>query len=402
MQNLSRFTALSALLGLTAAWLPETDKQITSSSGSNLFTKSNGKIRGVNMGSLFVFEPWIGETAWDKMGCNGTRAEFDCVKSLGQDAANTAFAQHWKTWITEDDIKEIASYGLNSIRVPVGYWLREDLVSDTEYFPQGGLEYVQKLCGWASDAGLYIIMDLHGAPGAQVADNPDTGRLVSEPGFYADSQYERALTFLEWMTDLIHNTTEFRHVGMLEIVNEPLQKASQVASMREKYYPDAFSRIRAAESSADIDKSDYVHIQMMDKSWGSGNPTEYLNDTYYAAYDSHRYLKYVSSIPVTHDSYLNASCNYDPTADGETPIIVGEWSLSPPDDVQASADWAPSSNVDFYKKWFAAQVHGYEKAQGWLFWTWRAQLDDYRWSYKDAVSNGVIPTDLNDLESVCS
>lgn len=92
------------------------------------------------------------------MGCGGQKSEFDCVLSLGQDKANSAFASHWSSWITQDDITEMVSYGLNTIRVPVGYWMREDLVySDSEHFPQGGLQYLENLCGWASDAGLYII-----------------------------------------------------------------------------------------------------------------------------------------------------------------------------------------------------------------------------------------------------
>ena len=241
MGALSRFIALSVFSSLAAAWLPETNKQITSSNGTNLFSKSNGKIRGVNLGSQFIFEPWIGPDAWSKMGCGHTRSEFDCVSRLGQEAANTAFAQHWDTWITKDDIDEMVSYGLNTIRVPLGYWLREDLVYESEHFPQGGLDYVQRLCGWASDAGLYIILGLHGAPGAQVPHNPFTGQYASKAGFYADFQYERALKFLEWMTKLIHDKTEFRNVGMLEIVNEPVQHAKKISSMRKKYYPQAFS-----------------------------------------------------------------------------------------------------------------------------------------------------------------
>lgn len=63
-------------------------------------------------------------------------------------------------------------------------------------------------------------------------------------------------------------------------------------------------------------------------------------------------------------------------------MIVGEWSLSPPDDVQWSSEWDPSSNVDFYKKWWAAQVMAYEKTEGWFFWSWKSQLGDYRWSYQ--------------------
>ena len=172
------------------------------------------------------------------MGCDGQASEFDCVLALGQDAANTAFAKHWGSWTTKDDINEIVSYGLNTIRIPVGYWMHEELVDGSEHFPQGGLEYLKKICGWASDAGLYIIMDLHGAPGAQTK-NPFTGQNPQEPGFYTDDNYERALKWLEWMTKLVYTVDELRNVGMLEVVNEPVQDDDKASSMRSKYYPQA-------------------------------------------------------------------------------------------------------------------------------------------------------------------
>jgi hypothetical protein len=96
------------------------------------------------------------------------------------------------------------SYGLNTIRIPVGYWMDESLVyADSEHFPQGGLHYLSQLCGWASDAGFYIIIDMHGAPGAQVAANEDTGQVIplgfESPCGLADimqSSMHQALVFM--------------------------------------------------------------------------------------------------------------------------------------------------------------------------------------------------------------
>lgn len=119
---------------------------------------------------------------------------------------------------------------------------------------------------------------------------------------------------------------------------------------------------------------------MMNEKWGSGDPTESLPDTSNAAYDDHRYLKWDSSVDVNKESYISASCADD--RGGNTPTIVGEWSLSVPDDVEGSSDWEPEGNTDFYARWFAAQVIAYEKQLGWVFWTWKAELGDYRWSYK--------------------
>ncbi|KAE8383079.1 glycoside hydrolase superfamily [Aspergillus bertholletiae] len=62
-------------------------------------------------------EEWMASSEWSSMGCSGYKSEWDCVEGIGQDAANTAFKKHWQTWITEDDIARMVSYGLNTIRV---------------------------------------------------------------------------------------------------------------------------------------------------------------------------------------------------------------------------------------------------------------------------------------------
>lgn len=138
------------------------------------------KIRGVNLGSQFIIEPWMANDAWSSIGCDGNNDEWTCVEALGQDAADKAFRGHWDTWTTQEDIQQIADLKLNTIRIPVGFWLREELVSDDEHYPRGGLEYLDRLVRWAKDAGLYVIMDLHGGPGAQYPNQQYTGH-VSPP-----------------------------------------------------------------------------------------------------------------------------------------------------------------------------------------------------------------------------
>jgi len=215
------------------------------------------------------------------------------------------------------------------------------------------------------------------------------------------------------MTTRIHSNDSFRNVGMLEIVNEPVRNSSSVGTMRSTYYPDAFSvrppspfhsdanpnliiqNIRAAENALGITTNNSLHIQMMNRRWGSGDPTEYLTNDSFAAYDDHRYIKWDTSVAVSQDNYINTSCHDN--RGGNTPTIVSEWSLSVPDDVQDTAGWDPSTNQAFYAKWFAAQVIAYEKQDGWLFWSWKSELGDYRWSYQDAVAAGVIPKDLDSV-----
>lgn len=148
------------MTGLLPRWLPDVNK-----------------FRGVNLGSSFIIEPWMAEDEWSSMGCGGTNDEWACVKSLGQEDADAAFAKHWQDWINQDDISQIASYGLNTVRIPVGFWIKEDLVYDSEFYPRGGLEHLDRVVGQATDAGLYIIIDLHAAPGVQTPDQSFTGHV---------------------------------------------------------------------------------------------------------------------------------------------------------------------------------------------------------------------------------
>jgi aryl-phospho-beta-D-glucosidase BglC (GH1 family) len=400
--TITHLSTISILFSLAAAWIPGEHREIFARDGENLFKRSVPisdsiyKVRCVNLGSLYVIEPWMVVKSWNSMGCGGTGSEFDCVKLLGQQRANVVFANHWSTFITQSDIQRMRSYGLNTIRIPLGYWIYEDLVDrDTEYFPQGGLGYLEQVCGWASDEGIYIILDLHGAPGAQLPYVSSTGQL-SPQNFYNDNNYERALKFLEWAANLVHTNDNFRNVGMLGVANEPTRAtvSSQAESLRTKYYPQAFQRIRDAETKLQIQPNKYLHVQMMDKLWGSGDPNQALNDTSYAAYDSHIYLMF-SNTPVDKDTYIKASCNEDSSEN--QPTIVGEFSLGVPQQFTSTQEWTSKNpnNTEFYQTWFAAQISEYEKHLGWCFWSWKTELDDYRWSYDEAVQAGVIPMDID-------
>lgn len=379
-------SALACLPALVNAWLP-----------------ADGKMRGVNLGSWLITEPWMMSEEWNQMGCGGQNSEFDCTAKLGQGAANAAFKTHWESWITKEDITKIASLGLNTIRIPLGYWIFEDIVyQDSEHFPQGGFTYLERVCGWAKDSGLYIILDLHGAPGAQQARQPFTGQYAPTAGFYVDYQYERAYKFLEWITKIIHTNPNFSNVGAVEIVNEPTTNKAIAATMIAQYYPTAFTRIRAVEKSLNIAANNYVHIKMMDERWGSGDPTSKLTNNYFALYGDHDYVKYTPNVPLTRAGYMQHSCT--DSHSGNSPLVTSEWSLSVADSVQWNSEFtinAPDA-VEWYRKWWGAQVLSYEKNMlGWIYWSWKVSkiggTEDWRWGYEQAFDAGVIPKNPLDV-----
>lgn len=68
---------------------------------------------------------------------------------------------HYDSFIGEQDIQTIASWGLDHIRLPID----NDVVSDEEGKFTEGIRYVDNCVKWCRDNGLNIILDLHKAPG---------------------------------------------------------------------------------------------------------------------------------------------------------------------------------------------------------------------------------------------
>lgn len=137
-------------------------------------------------------------------------------------------------------------------------------------------------------------------------------------------------------------------------------------------------------------------------SWWSGELNTNLPSQKQVAYDVHSYIKYASDVTQTRDGYLSYTCGLDFASQNsnDSPLYVGEWSLSPRkfvcsylycemiaeealhskvnDNQNSEFTTDASDAVSWYTKFFKAQAYAYEKTDGWIFWTWTTQLNDYR------------------------
>jgi glucan 1,3-beta-glucosidase len=116
-------------------------------------------IRGVNLGGWLVLEPWITPSVFEEAG-EAAVDEYTLSRILRDRGAESRLRDHWNTWITQADFQRIAAAGMNSVRIPIGYWAVIQLPG--EPYIQGQLEYMDKALGWARNAGLKVIVDLHG------------------------------------------------------------------------------------------------------------------------------------------------------------------------------------------------------------------------------------------------
>ena len=86
-------------------------------------------------------------------------------------------AEFWKqfkdNYVTREDIRFIKSTGANTIRLPFHY----KLFTDEDYMgitgQQDGFARVDSLVEWCRESELFLILDMHDAPGGQTGDNID-------------------------------------------------------------------------------------------------------------------------------------------------------------------------------------------------------------------------------------
>ena len=71
--------------------------------------------------------------------------------------------EHFRTFITKSDIDQIASWGIDHVRLPVDYPVLE--ADDAVGVPlEDGYAYIDNCIAWCADAGLALMLDLHKAP----------------------------------------------------------------------------------------------------------------------------------------------------------------------------------------------------------------------------------------------
>ncbi|KAI0258701.1 glycoside hydrolase superfamily [Gloeopeniophorella convolvens] len=225
------------------------------------------KIYGVNLGSWLVLEAWMLPAEWEAMGgqscsdCSTCIATESAFAKAYPDTVDQKFAQHWATWFTQDDVNKLKAAGINTARIPLGYWIVEALVDrPNEAFPRGGIKYLTNGLKMLKDAGIQAILDHHALPGVQTPGQMFTGNCTSDVQFYTDYNYGRALTWTAVMTILSHLHPDFSTVFAIEAVNEPIMDASQTPGYGE-FQKNFVQTVRAAELLLGISVPGHAEIK---------------------------------------------------------------------------------------------------------------------------------------------
>lgn len=117
------------------------------------------KIKGVNLGNWLVLEKWMNPALFE-----GTTAEdeYYLPRQLSPEVYEARIKIHRSEYITERDFVTIKKMSLESVRIPVPYFI----FGDRKPFI-GCIEELDKAFNWAEKYGLTILIDLHTVPMSQ-------------------------------------------------------------------------------------------------------------------------------------------------------------------------------------------------------------------------------------------
>ena len=194
------------------------DPRFLKADGNNLVDQKGQVValRGVNLGSWLVFEPWM-----CPMDASGLEDDFSAREVLatrfGAATARELLDVYQDNWFTEADLDRIAAQGLNVIRLP--FWYR-NLMDEDGTWHADPFKRIDWLVSQAWKRGIYTVLDLHGAPGGQTK-GVSSGRIRPTAELWNNETNVRR-TVLIWQRLAAH----FRGnpaVAAYDLLNEPAE-----------------------------------------------------------------------------------------------------------------------------------------------------------------------------------
>jgi endoglucanase len=242
MKGISLRVAAVVLLGICGAPLLQASPASTSfvhAQGVNLVAPGGSRLllRGINLGNWLEPEGYMfGLTD----GPQSPREIEALVNELiGPVEAERFWREYRERYITEEDLRFLAQTGINSIRVPLHY---KDFLPGHEE----GFALVDRLVGWAAKYHIYVILDLHCAPGGQTGANIDDS--WGYPWLY-ESEEDQKLTTEVWKRIAGHYSNNATVLGY-DLLNEPIPHYPQLRQYNDRLEP-LYKKITAAIRTVD-------------------------------------------------------------------------------------------------------------------------------------------------------
>ncbi|PLW43559.1 hypothetical protein PCANC_13258 [Puccinia coronata f. sp. avenae] len=345
------------------------------------------KIIGMNLGNWLVLERWMAEDWFvEKAGANSWD-EWSFTIAQGDNAAKT-LQEHWSSWLTEADIEKLYQSGINTLRVPLGFWAFIETVPPEPYITTGQLDQLEQLCGWAYARDIYLILDLHGLPGSQNGEQ-QSGHNTTSPNFFQPLQQARSDQLVKAVVDWIAGSAYYSIISAIEVINEPRPYTTEQRAMLRAFYDRSYDTIQTLgpKAPAMFFADGFVPGDKFAYWWefASSHKTQPPS----LIYTDHPYIGYFPAQTNAQDIFNQTCTKGTKYANFPVTTVITEWSLR-----------TGIQNTTFEKAFYQAQLNTWSWYSGAVFWSLRVldskiavladKVAQYQWSFESLLDRGSI------------
>lgn len=330
---------ITCLATSAQGYLKTSGKQIVNEKGQPVL------LRGVGLGGWMLQEGYM-------LRVNGQGMQHQIRRRISELIGEAKTQEFYDAWLAghtrKIDIDSMKVWGFNSVRLPMHFNLytlpvdKEPVAGENTWLDRG-FQMTDSLLAWCKANNMYLILDLHAAPGGQGNDNNISDRDPSTPSLW-QSEANQKKTIALWRK-LAERYVNEPYIGAYDIINEPNWGFEDTANDRNGLKET--QNIPLKQLMVDITKAirevDNKHIIIIEgNGWGNnynGILPPWDNNM---VLSFHKYWNYNNQQSIQH--IINTRDKYN------VPVWLGET--------------GENSNV-----WFAEAVHLLEANQiGWAWW----------------------------------
>lgn len=322
-------------------FLKVSGKKIVNQKGENILLK------GMGLGGWMLQEGYM-------LRINSEGQQYRIRERIADLIGKEKTDEFYEAWLTNNttkaDIDSLKAWGFNSVRLPFHYDLytlpvEKEPVAGQNTWIEKGFKMTDDLVKWCKTNNMYLILDLHAAPGGQGNDLNISDRDPSKPSLW-ESKANQDKTIALWKK-LAERYKNEPTIGAYDIINEPNwgflnPKDDRNGLKEEKNEPLKKLMVDITKAIREVDKNHIVIIE--GNGWGN-NYNGILDDGLWdhnMALSFHKYWNYNDQKSIEHIISYRDKLN--------VPVWVGET--------------GENSNV-----WYAQNNHILESNNiGWAMW----------------------------------
>ena len=243
--RLIKIVLILSSLSFSQGFLHTEGKEIVEGNGEPIL------LRGFGLGGWLVPEGYmLINRAWIEGFESPTQIENHILDLIGEEKSKEFWEDYRKNFVSRADIDQIAEWGFNHIRLPFHYKQFHTEDGSTPI----GYEIVDTLLSWCEPYNMYVILDMHCAPGAQnggpISDSDGIARLWLE-------EDKKELTVEIWR-EIAEYYSDNTLIGGYDLINEPVLPQGVTLSEFKQLYIDITQAIREVDQN---------HIVFIEGNW---------------------------------------------------------------------------------------------------------------------------------------